>query len=428
MSHAVVSTPTIKPPLEFGLRFKLSVMMFLQFAVWGGWFVFLGNHLKSISATAFTDEWVGAIYGTMALGTIIAPLFVGQVADRFFASEKLMAVLHIVGAGLLFWMGEITDPETFYVVALIYALVYSPTLALSNSIAFAHVPDGNRDFAGLRVLGTIGWIVTNLLVSLQFWLNSNFLQLPILANPFPLAALLSFGLGLFSLALPHTPPPGKAGDALPFLKALGLFKDFSFAVFFAVSFVIAIVQAFYFTFLGLFLETGVHVDSKYVTALSTIGQIVEMVLLPFLPWFLRHWGMKWVLIVGMLSWGLRYLLFSAYAQADNNLMFPLVLIGIALHGPCFDFFFASGFIHVDNKAPPDIRGSGQALFTFLTYGVGMWIGNNLCGQLLAYFTNEATGVKDWAGYWFVPAVGVILCLVVFVAFFRDSTSARPQEA
>ncbi len=423
MAHAIGTTPTATPPLGMTLRLKLSVMMFLQFAIWGAWFVFLGNHLINISEEAFTADWIGAIYGTMALGTIIAPLFVGQIADRFFASEKLMAVLHLIGAGLLYWMGEITDPMTFYCVALAYALVYSPTLALSNSIAFSHIPDGNRDFPGLRVLGTIGWIVTNLLFTGLLWLNTS-LHLAVLASPFPLAALLSLALGIFSLALPHTPPPGKAGDALPFLKALGLFKDFSFAVFFGVSFVIAIVQAFYFTFIGTFLEAGVHVNVNNVSGLTTIGQIVEMVLLPFLPWFLRHWGMKWVLMVGMLSWGIRYFLFSGYAQADVAALFPLVLLGIALHGPCFDFFFAAGFIHVDNKAPADIRGSGQALFTFLTYGVGMWIGNSLCGKLAGYLTDEATKDKNWAAFWFVPGLGVLICLVIFVLFFRDAGKSK----
>ena len=356
MAHAIGSMPAVKPPLGLTLRVKLSVMMFMEFAIWGGWSVFLSNHLKSISAAEFTDDKIGGIYGTMALGTIIAPLFVGQIADRFFASEKLMALLHLAGAGLLYWMGTITDSDTFYYVALVYALVYSPTLALTNSIAFAHIPDGNRDFAGLRVMGTIGWIVTNLLVSGLLWINTG-LDWQVLANPFPLAALLSFGLGVFSLTLPHTPPPGKAGDPLPFLKAIGLFKDFSFAVFFGVSFVIAIVQAFYFAFFGLFLETGPHVARENVSWLTTIGQCVEMVLLPFLPLFLYRWGMKWVLIVGMLSWAARYFLFSAYAHFELDALFFLVVLGIALHGPCFDFFFAAGFIHVDNKAPADIRGS-----------------------------------------------------------------------
>ena len=302
--------------------------------------------------------------------------------------------------------------------------MYSPTLALSNSIAFAHVPDGNRDFAGLRVLGTVGWIAANWLVGflLVFKTAGNEPALP--NAPFLLGAFFSLVLAVLSLGLPHTPPAGKAGDALPFLKALGLFRDPSFAVFFIVSFVITIVLAFYYGFTGLYLEEGVRLDRDDVAPVMSIGQFAELLLLPFLPWFLKRFGMKWVLAIGMLSWGIRYFLFSLYARADLVALYPLVLLGIALHGVCFDFFFAAGFIHVDNKAPADIRGSGQALFTFLTYGVGMWIGNMVSGQLADYLTNPTTKAVDWTAFWFIPAVGVLICFAVFVVFFRDAK--KPQ--
>jgi nucleoside transporter len=438
MGQSSTATLTAKPPLNMTVRLQLSVMMFLQFAIWGSWFAILGKYLKNVNGDAFTNAWIGDIYGTMALGTIIAPLFVGQIADRFFASERLMAVLHVAGAGLLYWMGEISDPKTFYVVALVYALLYSPTLALSNSIAFAHVPDGNRDFPGLRVLGTVGWIAANWIVAAMLMVKTA-TDTPAMPNaPFLLGAGFSLILGLFSLALPHTPPPGKAGDALPFLKALGLFKDSSFAVFFGVSFVITIVLAFYYGFIPVFLENGVNLDNEIVRTvreslrdmlgidldvvgpLLTIGQFAELLLLPFLPWFLNRFGMKWVLALGMLSWGLRYGLFSIYARERLDSLFPLILLGIALHGVCFDFFFAAGFIHVDNKAPADIRGSGQALFTFLTYGVGMWIGNMVSGRLADYLTNPTTKAVDWTAFWAIPAVGVLICFAVFVVFFRDA--------
>jgi nucleoside transporter len=429
MGHANGVTFAAKPALAMGVRLKLSVMMFLQFAVWGSWFVIMGNYLENLDPQRFTKGVIGSIYGTMALGTIFAPLIVGQIADRFFASEKLMAILHLAGAGLLYWMGQIRDPTAFYVVSLVYALVYSPTLALSNSIAFAHVPDGNRDFAGLRVLGTVGWIAANWIVGLLLKIKTGS-DIPALPNaPFLLGAGFSVVLGVFSFTLPHTPPPGKAGDALPFLKALGLLKEFSFAVFFGVSFVITIVLAFYYGFTGLYLEKGVHLDSDDVALVMTIGQFAELLLLPFLPWFLNRWGMKWVLAMGMLSWGIRYFLFSIYARADLVALYPLVLLGIALHGVCFDFFFAAGFIHVDNKAPADIRGSGQALFTFLTYGVGMWIGNMVSGQLADHLTNPATNMVDWTTFWLIPAVGVLVCFAVFVLFFRaDGEKSKPLAA
>lgn len=409
-----------KPPLDMGLRIKLSVMMFLQFAIWGSWFVILGNYLANLDPAKFDGKVIGGIYGTMALASIFAPLFVGQIADRFFASEQLMGVLHIVGACFLYWMGQIDDPDTFFWVALVYALIYSPTLALSNSIAFSHVPDGERDFPGLRVLGTVGWIVANWLVGALLLLKVN--------EPFTLGAVFSWMLGIYSFMLPHTPPPGKKGDAVPFLKAGSLFKDFSFAVFFGVSFVITIVLAFYYGFTGLFLEKGVHIPEADVAPLMTIGQFAELLLLPFLPFFLKRVGMKWVLALGMLCWGIRYALFSLYARESILAFYPLVILGIALHGICFDFFFAAGFIHVDNKAPADIRGSGQALFTFLTYGVGMWLGNLASGYLKDYFTDAATKEVDWASFWIVPALGVLLSFAVFVLFFRDTAAAPEVKA
>jgi nucleoside transporter len=428
MAHAAVAS-VVKPPLDMGLRIKLSVMMFLQFATWGAWFVIMGNYLDS---RKFSKGEIGSIYGTMALGTIFAPLFIGQIADRFFSSERLMAVLHLLGAAVLYWMAYIDSPVLFYWVALLYALVYSPTLALSNSIAFTHVPDGGRDFPGLRVLGTVGWIAANWIIGLLLAITPTPAGQPMSNEPFLLGAMFSCMLGIFSLMLPHTPPPGKAGDALPFLKAFGLLKEFSFAVFFGVSFVITIVLAFYYGFTGIFLEKGVHLEGDNVAPVMTIGQFAELLLLPFLPYFLTRWGMKWVLAIGMLCWGIRYALFSLYAQADMTILFPLVLLGIALHGVCFDFFFAAGFIHVDNTAPPDIRGSGQALFTFLTYGVGMWLGNMLSGKLgdlLTTTTVDATGkevsVTDWTMFWLIPAVGVLFCFAVFVLFFRDKGFKKP---
>jgi nucleoside transporter len=425
MAHDAPGMPADKPPLEMGVRLQLSVMMFLQFAIWGSWFVILGNYLGSLGP-AFTGGVIGGIYGTMALGTIFAPLIVGQIADRFFPSEKLMAALHILGAGLLYWMGQITSPTEFYAVALIYALIYSPTLALSNSIAFTHVPDGNRDFAGLRVLGTVGWIVSTLIVGwlLSFKSADGVTAIP--NAPFYVGAVLSLALGVFSFALPHTPPPGRAGDALPFLKAFGLFRDPSFAVFFGVSFVITIVLAFYYGFTGLYLEKGVAVKHADVAPIMSIGQFAELLLLPFLPWFLRRFGMKSVLAIGMLAWGIRYFLFALYYGLGLAALYPLVLLGIALHGVCFDFFFAAGFINVDNKAPPDIRGSGQALFTFLTYGAGMWIGNMVSGQLSDLFTDPSTKAVDWTKFWLIPAIGVMICFVVFAVFFRDTAKSQTE--
>jgi nucleoside transporter len=415
-----------------GLRLNLSSMMFLQFAVWGAWFVVLGVYLEH--GLHFSGQQIGNIYGTMALGGILAPMLIGQLADRYFSSEKLMGLLHLGGAGLLYWMAQLRDPTEFYFVTLGYSLLFSATLVLANSITFAHVPDGARDFPGIRVLGTLGWIVANLIVGSvlpKFYDQPDHTHLPLL-----LAAAFSAALGITSFFLPHTPPSGKVGDAFPALRAVGLLKNPSFAVFFGVSFVITIVLAFYYTFTGNYLQDstlprlpkeldlGVFKISMTVATIMTIGQWAELILLPFLPWFLRKIGMKWVLAIGMAAWGVRYLIFALGASGDVSPW--LVIASLALHGVCFDFFFAAGFIYVDNEAPKEIRASGQALFTFLTYGLGMWLGNMLSGFVVdRYSTGPATSpTRDWYTIWLIPSVGVLVSLLTFVVFFR----MRPKPA
>jgi nucleoside transporter len=433
MSHGDAALPTQAPPLALGTRLNLSVMMFLQFAIWGSWFVVFTSYLEKLG---FSGTQAGALFGNMALGAIISPMIVGVLADRWFSSEWLMALLHFAGAGLLFWMAQIQDPSLFplfYAVSLAYALIYNPTLALSNSITFHHVPDATRDFPGIRVLGTIGWIVANLFVGTVLNQLTN--------QPLLLAAGLSAVLGIWSLLLPRTPPSGKPGDPLPFVKAFALFKDFNFAVFFIVSGVITIVLAFYYAYTGPFLLQQVKLDQipswltwyfvttddktggpiPNVATTILIGQCFEIGFLLLLPLFLWRLGMKWVLALGMLAWGVRYGLFAVGGP------FGVLLLGVALHGICFDFFFAAGFIHVDNTAPKDIRGSGQALFALLTYGVGMWLGSMLSGVLKDVFT-RADGVVDWQTYWLVPSLGVLVSLVVFVLFFRMHRPRQSQPA
>lgn len=421
------SDSVANPPMSLGLRGQLSVMMFLQFAIWGAWFVVFFDYLLGLK---FDGEQAGWIFGNMALGAIVSPLIVGLIADRFIASEKLMAVLHLAGAGVLYWMAgiETNDFPAFFTASLVYALLYNPTLSLANSISFSHIPDGTRDFPGIRVCGTIGWIVVNFIVGKWLDIGTN--------QPLMLAAALSAALAVFSWALPHTPPTGKAGDPLPFVQAFSLFKDPSFAVFFAVSAVITIVLAFYYsntaTFLksldagmvpeGLrdyFVKTDAQPTIVNPNTTMLIGQIAEMVMLPLLPLFLWRLGMKWVLAIGMLCWGIRYYLFSAGSP------FSLILIGVALHGICFDFFFAAGFIHVDNEAPKDIRASGQALFALLTYGLGMWLGSILSGKLNKLYTDPATKTVNWHDFWLVPSLGVLAAVVVFVLFFRMKPRSSP---
>ncbi len=424
------------PPLDLGIRLKLSVMMFLEFAIWGSWFVVFFPYLLKHD---FNGTQAGLLIGNMALGAIFSPMLVGVIADRFVASERLMALLNFGGAALLYFMAQLQHPGEFwalYVVSLVYALIYNPTLALVNSISFTHVPDATRDFPSIRVLGTIGWIVANLFVgkALDFLTN----------QPLLLAAALSLVLGLFSLILPHTPPTGKRGDAFPFARALGLFGDPSFAVFFIISGIITVVLAFYYAvtaeFLGqvtrlnqipaalnwYFVTTNPQGTSILdVPSMMVIGQYVEILMLLLLPLCLWRLGMKWVLALGMLAWGVRYALFALGGP------FSVLLLGVALHGICFDFFFAAGFIHVDNSAPKDIRGSAQSLFALLTYGLGMWLGSMLAGFLQEHFTTQTvvdgvtTKVTDWTTFWIIPSLGVLISLVAFVLFFRMHP-AKPE--
>lgn len=385
-------------------------MQFLEYAIWGAWFVVLGQYLNSLK---FTGKQIGSIYATMSLGGIISPIIFGAIADKLFASQYVIGALHLVGCGLLYWMAQIKTPFKFYWVTLAYALVYAPTMALTNAIIFANVPDSQRDFPTIRVLGTIGWIAANL--SLKVLLKPGE---PVNNRPLLLASVLSAILGVFAFFLPNTPPADSA-SALPFVDALELLAEPSFAIFFGVSFFITIALAFYYSFTSLFLEQKIGVQPGNVGPLMTIGQWMEIVFLLLLPTFLDMLGLRWVLILGMAAWGIRYAIFSAGGP------FPLIVLGLALHGICFDFFFAAGFIYVDQTAPQAIRNSGQALFGTLTYGLGMYLGTEASGWTHHYFTKEVVDpttqekvrVTDWKKFWMVPCVGVFVCLVPFLIYF-----------
>jgi nucleoside transporter len=407
------------PPLPLDVRLSFSIMHFLEFAIWGAWFVVLGNYLNSLN---FSRKDIGRIYATMYLGSVIAPMFMGTIADRYIPSEILMAASHLVGAVLLVIMARVTTPRAFYWTALAYALVYSPTLILVNSIVFRHVPDAARDFPTIRVLGTIGWILAGL--SLRLLIRPGE---PVNNRPLLLAAVLSLILGAYSgltlftthYTLPPTPPLATATGEIPFIKAISLLQEPSFAVFYGVSFFITLALAFYYSWTALFLEKHIGVKSENVGPVMTIGQWVEIFFMFTLAWFLDTLGMKWVLALGMAAWGVRYAFFSA----GGPLL--LIILGIALHGICFDFFFAAGFIHVEKTAPADIQASGQALFGVLTYGLGMWLGTEASGWLNQWFTvdsidpksGEKVHVTDWRKFWMVPSIGVLIALAVFVAMF-----------
>lgn len=407
LNYASQQPPTGVP---MGLRIMLSLMMFLQYAIWGAWWVVLGIYLRQIG---FSGAEIGMVYGTMAIASIFSPMIFGQIADRWVSTQYLLAGLHLVGAVVLAVAIQLTDFWPFYIAVLLYALLYIPTISLTNSLCFHHVPDAAKHFPGIRVFGTIGWIVAGLVVGAAL--------LDTTVQPIYLAVSLSFVMGFLCLFLPDTPPTGKAGDALAFVKAFGLLRDPTFSLFIFTSFLISIVLAGYYAFAGPFL-TDIDIERiAPVASIMTIGQFTEMILLPFLPFFIRWLGMKWVLVLGMAAWGLRYGIFSI-----GDPLF-LIVFGIALHGVCYDFFFVAAYIHVDNQATREIRASAQAFFNLVTMGLGMWLGNMFFGWLVDNRTDQVTEAVDWSNVWLLPAAAVVIVLVIFIAGFREKPKGAAAE-
>jgi nucleoside transporter len=392
-------------------RAKLSAMMFLQYFVWGAWYVTMGTWLGE--TLHFSGEQIGLAAGTTAVAAIISPFFVGMVADRFMATERILAALHIVGGVVLYIASLQTTFGRFYLVVLIYALCYMPTLALSNSLSFRQMDDPGREFPRIRVLGTIGWIVAGLFIGT--------LGLEATARPLQIAAAGSMVLGLFCLALPHTPPMPKTGQRATIgtilgLDALKLLGERSFAVFVLGSFLVCIPLQFYYAFANLFLN---ELNVTNAAGKMTLGQMSEIFFMLVMPWFFRRLGVKWMLLVGMAAWTARYTFFAFGNNAD---LVWMLYAGIVLHGICYDFFFVTGQIYVDRKAPPDLRAAAQGFIAFVTLGVGMFIGSWASGRVVDAF-RVGTG-HDWHRIWLVPAAGAAVVLVLFALFFRSTEAER----
>jgi nucleoside transporter len=397
-------------------RVKLSALMFLQYFVWGAWYVTMGTWLGT--TLHFSGEQIGLAAGTTAVAAIISPFFVGMVADRFMATERILALLHVLGGAVLFYASLQTSFGPFYVVLLAYALCYMPTLALSNSISFRQMSDPGREFPPIRVLGTIGWIVAGLFIGTT--------GLEATAKPLQLAAGGSLLLGIFCLVLPHTPPIRRAGARATFssilgLDALKLLGERSFAVFVLGSFLVCIPLQFYYAFANLFLN---ELSVSNAAGKMTMGQMSEIFFMLVMPWFFRRLGVKWMLLVGMAAWTARYAFFAFGTHAD---LFWLLYAGILLHGICYDFFFVTGQIYVDRKAPADLRAAAQGFIAFVTLGVGMFIGSWASGKVVDMFASPGGG-HDWHQIWLVPSAGAFVVLVLFALFFQGGEETERESA
>lgn len=406
--------------MSTSIRFKLSFMMFLEFFIWGAWFVTLGTFLiQNLQAEPFQ---ISNVFSTQSLGAIIAPFIIGMIADRYFNAERILGILHLIGAVLLFQMYKATDITTFYPYVLVYMILYMPTLALVNSVSFRQMSNPETQFSSIRVWGTIGWIIAGLAISFLFqWDSPEGAGEGALRNTFMMASIASLILGLFSFLLPKTPPVKVDAAEKPSfasiigLDAVKLLKDRNFLIFFISSILICIPLAFYYSNANPFL---VEIGLSNATGKMAIGQVSEAVFLLLLPVLFVRFGFKKTIIIGMLAWVIRYLLF-AYGNA-GDLSFMLI-IGIALHGICYDFFFVSGQIYTDSKAGVKYKSAAQGLITLATYGVGQLIGFWVAG----YIGDKYQSIKEtdvaafWQQTWIVPAGIAFVVLVLFMILFKN---------
>ncbi|MCW3115411.1 MAG: transporter [Segetibacter sp.] len=399
--------------MKTAVRFQLSFMMFLNFFVWGGWYVTMGTYLKSIPG--ITDVQVGIAYGSQSLGAIIAPFIIGLIADRYFAAQKILGVLHLIGAVILYYISTVGSFSAFYPAILIYMILFMPTLALVNSISFKQISIPEKDFANIRVWGTVGWIVAGLIIAWLSWEQKN-----TLVDTFRLSAGVSVVIGLFSFTLPNTPPP-KAGTKTTFreiigLDAIGLLKDKNFLIFFLASLLICIPLAFYYQETNIFLN---EIKVEGAAGKMTYGQMSELLFLFLMPFFFSRLGVKKMLLIGMVAWAIRYLFF-AYGDTGSGMW--MLYAGIILHGICYDFFFVTGQVYTNEVAGEKIRSSAQGMITLATYGVGMLIGFWIAGLVAEKYTTADGHL--WKNIWLVPA-GISLVVFLMYAFLFKEEKKKP---
>lgn len=406
--------------MNSGIRWRLSAMMFLQYLIWGAWSPVLSAYLEKIGFSGVQSGW---IYALLPLGCMIAPFAGGQLADRYVSTEKLLAVLHLVGGVLLGVMAVTTSYRGMATLMFVWSLVYAPTLALTNSITFHHLPDAEKKFGLVRVFGTLGWIGAGLALTGMRWAWPE--GLPGLggSDSLWLAAVASVVLGVFSFALPHTPPAKTGQSPWAFLSALRMLRDPSFAIFIVIALVVSTELMFYYVLTAPFLQS-IGVSSENVPAVMTLAQAAEIGTMLLLPWMLEKWGVRKTLAFGIIAWPIRYAIF-AYGQPKG-----VVIAALTLHGICYVCFFVVCFIYVNSVATADIRASAQAFITFVVLGLGMFLGSIFAGWIRDTFTVGGTPeapIVDYRNVFLVPCALTVLCAIVFLVAFREKQPA-PAEA
>ncbi len=382
----------------------LSLMMFLEYFIWGAWYVTMGTYMSEhLHATGVE---IGAAYSALAIATMISPFFVGLVADKYFAAQKIMGVLHLLGAVLLFMATSMENSSSFYWVILFYALLYMPTIALSNSIAFSQMTDAGKQFPWIRVFGTLGWIVAGVLIGQ--------LDIEKTSTTFYLAAGVSALLGCLSFVLPNTPPKAQTEASKNSFgtEAFVLFKERPYFIFFLAAILVCIPLSFYYGFANTFLN---EIQIENAASKMTLGQVSEAIFILAIPFLFNRIGVKKMLVMGITAWILRYIFF-AFGDAGNNTW--MLYTGIILHGICYDFFFVTGYMYTEKKAGEKIKNAAQGLFTFATYGVGMFIGTWFSGYTVDHYKTNTT--HDWQSIWLVPAYIALAVLIYFILFFKEN--------
>jgi nucleoside transporter len=395
----------------------LCLMMFLEYFIWGSWYVTMNTYMRVNLHSSGVQ--IGAAYSALAIATMISPFVVGMVADRYFAAQRIMGVLHLLGALLLYFATTTVLNGPFYWIILVYSLLYMPTIALSNSIAFNQMNNPGKQFPWIRVFGTLGWIVAGKLIGVQLWEDNGHSE-----YTFYLAAGASATLGIISFFLPNTPPKASASQASA-AKALGteafvLFKNKPYLIFFIAAILVCIPLSFYYGFAEGFLN---EIGMKGTASKMIFGQFSEALFILAIPFLFNRIGVKKMLLMGMTAWILRYVCF-AYGNIDANLW--LLYAGIILHGVCYDFFFVTGYMYTEKKAGAAIKNAAQGLFTFATYGVGMFIGTWISGFVVDNYVTT-TG-HNWTKIWFVPAYIALGVLIYFILFFREKRSGDNLRA